>query len=143
MSHNRHRKISKNSYEYNRKYGKKKKWLKALIIIGIILALLIGLSFFGIHYLKGGLKRVNINKENLGIVEISSEENAKKHNITNIAVFGFDSRDITASYGDQGRSDSIIILSVDKTGNSIKLISVLRYSMVPIEGNDPHKINAA
>ena len=143
MAHHRQGKRSKNSYEYNRKYGKKKKWPKVLIIIGCLLVLFAVVGFFGVRYLKGGLKHVKINKANLGVVDIPSEENIAKHNITNIAVFGIDTRDYTAYYGDQGRSDSIIILSVDKTDNSIKLISVLRDSKVPIEGYEPQKINAA
>ena len=143
MSHHRHGKRSKNSYEYNRKYGKKKKWPKVLIIVGSIILLLAILGFFGIRYIKGGLKTVKINKDNLGIVEIPPEEKSVKHDITNIAVFGVDSRDSSASFGDQGRSDSIIILSIDKTDNSLKLISVLRDSKVPIEGYEPQKINAA
>ena len=142
MSHHRHRKRSKNSYEYNRKYSKKKKWPKVLIIVGSIILFLAILGFFGIHYIKGGLKTVKINKDNLGIVEIPKEE-TKKQDIVNIAVFGVDTRDSSAAFGDQGRSDSIIILSINKTENTIKLISVLRDSKVPIEGYEPQKINAA
>ena len=142
MSHHRHGKRSKNSYEYNRKYGKKKRWPKVLIIIGSIILFLAILGFFGIRYIKGGLKTVKINKDNLGIVEIPKEE-TKKQDIVNIAVFGVDTRDSSAAFGDQGRSDSIIILSINKTENTIKLISVLRDSKVPIEGYEPQKINAA
>lgn len=142
MSHHRHGKRSKNSYEYNRKYSKKKKWPKVLIIVGSIILFLAILGFFGIHYIKGGLKTVKINKDNLGIVEIPKEE-TKKQDIVNIAVFGVDTRDSSAAFGDQGRSDSIIILSINKTENTIKLISVLRDSKVPIEGYEPQKINAA
>ncbi len=142
MSQHRHGKRSKNSYEYNRKYGKKKKWPTVLIVIGCLFLLLAIGAFVFIHYLKGGLKTVKINKNNIGIVEITEEE-SKKHDIVNLAVFGVDSRDVSASYGDQNRSDSIIILSIDKTDNSIKVISVLRDSKVPIEGYEPQKINAA
>ena len=140
MAQHRH---SKNSKSHSNK-NKKKKAPVALIVIGCLLVLFLILAVLGLHYLKGGLKTVKINKDNLGIVEIPEEELAvKKHNIVNIAVFGVDTRDESASVGDQGRSDSIIILSVDKTDNSIKIISVLRDSKVPIEGYEPQKINAA
>ena len=113
------------------------------IIGGLLIALVI-LALLGINYLKGGLKTVKINKDSLGIVEIPAEEIAvQKHDVTNIAVFGIDTRDESAAVADQGRSDSILILSVDKTDNSIKIISVLRDSKVPIEGYEPQKINAA
>lgn len=141
MAHHRHGRRSKNSYEYNRKYGKKK-IPKAVIVIGIVVVLLIAVAVAGIFYLKGGMKKVKINKSNLGVVEVPPEE-SKKHNITNIAIFGVDTRDSSAAFGDQGRSDSIMVLSVDTTDNSIKIISVLRDSKVPIEGYDPQKINAA
>lgn len=135
---------SKNSYEYNRKYGKNKKRPVALIVIGVILLVLIAAGVLFLNYLKGGMKRVKINKDNLGIVEVAPEEIAnKKHNITNIAVFGVDTRDSSAAFGDQGRSDSIMIVSVDTTDDSIKIISVLRDTKVPIEGYEPQKINAA
>ncbi len=60
--------------------------------------------------------------------------------IVNIALFGIDSRNLNAF---KGLSDSIMILSVDKVHNSIKITSVLRDSVVPIEGYGVNKINAA
>lgn len=59
--------------------------------------------------------------------------------ITNIALFGIDSR----SDGMKGLSDSIMIISVDAEHNSIKLISVMRDSLVKIDGYGYQKINAA
>ena len=120
----------------------KKKIPVALIVIGGLLVLLIIVAFLGLQYLKGGLKTVKINKNNLGIVE-TDDMTAGKHDIVNVAVFGVDTRNESASIGDQNRSDSIMILSVDKTDNSIKIISVLRDSKVPIDGYEPQKINAA
>ena len=67
----------------------------------------------------------------------------KTANIKNIAFFGIDSTDNQAWYGDQYRSDSIIIFSVDTDNNTIKITNILRDSKVPIEGHDPQKINAA
>ncbi len=60
--------------------------------------------------------------------------------IINIALFGIDSRNLSSF---KGLSDSIMILSVDKVHNSIKITSVLRDSVVPIEGRGVNKINAA
>ena len=115
-----------------------------MFVIGGLIVLLLIAAFAGLMYLKGGLKTVKINKDNLGIVEIQTEGTAKaKHDIVNLAVFGVDTRNQSAEFGDQGRSDSIMILSIDKTDNSIKIISILRDSKVPIEGYEPQKINAA
>ncbi|MBO4834706.1 MAG: LCP family protein [Lachnospiraceae bacterium] len=125
----------------SRSYKNKKKPVALIIIICVLAVLIIG-AFLGLTYLKGDLRRVKINKNNLGIVE-TEDMTVEKHKIVNIAVFGVDTRDESAAFDDQNRSDSIIILSVDRTDNSIKIISVLRDSKVPIEGYEPQKINAA
>ena len=64
----------------------------------------------------------------------------KDPNIENILVMGTDSRDVTR---ERGRSDSIIIMSYNKTTGAIKMVSVLRDSLVPIEGRGWNRINAA
>lgn len=65
----------------------------------------------------------------------------KDPNVENILVIGLDSR--TAS-DRQARTDSIIIVSVDKTNKAIKLTSFMRDTQVKIPGRTtPTKINAA
>ena len=64
----------------------------------------------------------------------------KDPNIENILVLGTDSRDVTR---ERGRSDAMIILSYNKTTGAIKMVSVLRDSLVPIEGRGWNRINAA
>lgn len=64
----------------------------------------------------------------------------KDPNIENILILGTDSRDVTV---ERGRSDSIIIMSYNKTTGAIKMVSVLRDSLVPIEGHNWNRINAA
>lgn len=135
--------------QHRHKTNKRRKWPIVLIIIGSLLVLIIAAVIAGGIYLTGDLKTVNINKDNLDLVHVTPEMVQREvltnveHDIVNIAFFGVDTRDTSASFGDQNRSDSIIIVSVDKTANTIKIISVLRDSKVPIEGHDPQKINAA
>lgn len=64
----------------------------------------------------------------------------KDPDVENILVLGTDSRDVTV---ERGRSDAIIILSYNKKTGSIKMTSVLRDSLVPIEGHSWNRINAA
>lgn len=64
----------------------------------------------------------------------------KDPDIENILVLGTDSRDVTK---ERGRSDAIIILSYNKKTGAIKMVSVLRDSLVPIEGHKWNRINAA
>ena len=60
-------------------------------------------------------------------------------NITNIALFGLDTRQ-----GDtQSHSDCMMIVSVDNTRGKIKLISLMRDSLVAIDGYGMDKLNAA
>ena len=64
----------------------------------------------------------------------------KDPNIENILVLGTDSRDVTR---ERGRSDAMIILSYNKKTGAIKMVSILRDSLVPIEGRGWNRINAA
>ncbi len=64
----------------------------------------------------------------------------KDPDVENILVLGTDSRDVTV---ERGRSDAIIILSYNKKTGSIKMTSVLRDSLVPIENRGWNRINAA
>lgn len=63
--------------------------------------------------------------------------------IMNIALFGIDTRSAESF---TGNTDSIMILSLNTKENSIKIISIMRDTLVPIEtdgGTVYHKINSA
>lgn len=64
----------------------------------------------------------------------------KDPDVENILILGTDSRDVTK---ERGRSDAIIIVSYNRRTGSVKMISVLRDSLVPIEGHRWNRINAA
>lgn len=64
----------------------------------------------------------------------------KDPNIENILVIGTDSRDVTR---ERGRSDAMIVVSYNKKTGAIKMVSILRDSLVPIEGRGWNRINAA
>jgi LCP family protein required for cell wall assembly len=59
--------------------------------------------------------------------------------VQNIALFGLDSR----SNNDSGRSDAIIILSIDRVHNKIKLTSIARDTYVAIDGRRNDKLTHA
>jgi len=129
---------------------KKKRGKKAVLIIcGIILALLAAGAVCWL-YLTNGLNQVKLDTKELAVSKLDQlsedlvqTDQEKWNRIRNIAVFGIDSTDEQAWYGDQYRSDSIIVVSIDPTENVLKLTNILRDSKVPIEGHDPQKINAA
>lgn len=64
----------------------------------------------------------------------------KDPNVENILIIGTDSRDVTR---ERGRSDALIVLSYNKKTGDIKMISILRDSLVPIEGHGWSRINHA
>ncbi len=64
----------------------------------------------------------------------------KDSNIENILVIGTDSRDVTR---ERGRSDAMIVVSYNKKTDAVKMVSILRDSLVPIEGRGWNRINAA
>lgn len=79
----------------------------------------------------------NKHDDELGI---SGDAADKPTEIINIALFGLGSRTKTSF---KGVSDSIMVLSIDKLHNKIKVISFARDSLVNIEGYSPYKINSA
>ncbi|MBR6742889.1 MAG: LCP family protein [Clostridia bacterium] len=99
--------------------------LVAIILISVILGYVIKL-----------VTTYNYDKDfGINNVEPISED------VVNIALFGLDTRDRNSF---KGRSDSIMILSLSKKDNQIKLISVMRDSLVEIPGySGGRKINTA
>ncbi len=64
----------------------------------------------------------------------------KDPNVVNILVLGTDSRNVLA---DRGHSDTMIIVSYNRKTAQIKLTSLMRDALVPIEGHDWNRINTA
>lgn len=123
---------------------KRKKWPIVLACsFGAVILIVVGL-LVAFHIITRGFKNTELNKDDLGIVETTTtKENEKVTKITNIAFFGIDTRDWLDEIGDQYRSDSIIVVSINPLNNTIKMTSILRDSKVPMEGYEPCKINSA
>ena len=104
--------------------------LVAVILIGVVLGVIADLT-------------KDYNYQDIEDPEIDEIEQIDDK-ITNIALFGIDSR----SQGFSGLSDSIMILSVNEETGDIKLISVMRDSLVEMpelngKTYKPNKINSA
>lgn len=63
--------------------------------------------------------------------------------IVNILLLGRDARDNQVAQGIRGRSDSMIIASFNKSTGEVTLTSIMRDSLVPIQGYGWNRINAA
>lgn len=120
-------KISKKNY-------KKIVWIISLVII-LFLVGIIGVGFYYVNSKFNKIQKVDVNKDNLSIDKTQVQE--EKH-IKNIALFGID-----APKGKVGRSDAIMILTLDEEHKVIKLTSIMRDSYVDIPGHGDDKINHA
>lgn len=102
------------------------------ITIFFVFLAIVGLGMWGVSNFIGKMEKIELDEKNLGV----NEEVNK--NITNIALFGIDDE------GGQGRSDSIMILTIDELHKKLKLTSIMRDSYVEIPGREgKDKINHA
>lgn len=120
----------------------KKRSKIVLIIIGIIIGVFLisigGVYIYGRH-IYNKVEKVEVDKEEVGITEEVEEKLSPYNNsVINIALFGVDSHD-----GSTGRSDSIIIATIDTIHKKLKLTSIMRDSYVNISGIGNDKINHA
>ena len=116
-----------------------KRHLKRLYIKTLVITLGIGFMLLGIGYgvfvsMLGGLNRSEIDEEKL-----SAGVQAGDNRIINIALYGVDSRDQNF----KGRSDAIMIASINSRTGKIKLISVARDTYVSVPEHKKTKINHA
>lgn len=125
-----------------KKISKKKKvTIIVLSIVAIITLLVITTGILAFNYIFGRLefKKITTDTSELGITQ-EVENRQQETKITNIALFGVDTRNDDEF---EGRSDSIMILSIDKRNSTVKLISILRDSQVVIDGYGKDKITHA
>lgn len=108
------------------------------ITLSIILAVVGGIAWYGSH-LFNKIEKVEIDTSDVGIKEEVHEKLSEySNNVINIALFGID-----AEEGSAGRSDSIIIATIDTTNKKLKLTSIMRDSYVTIGDRGLDKINHA
>ncbi|MCR2045038.1 LCP family protein [Anaerosalibacter massiliensis] len=111
---------------------------KRNIIIVVVLALILGVFLYGYSYLND-IKTVKISKKDKDLGIKSKKNDEKNKEVINIALFGGDGR----NEKDVSRSDSIMILSIDKTHKKLKLSSIMRDTYVDIHGHGMTKLNHA
>ncbi|SHJ48884.1 transcriptional attenuator, LytR family [Hathewaya proteolytica DSM 3090] len=121
------------------KFRKKPTIFKVLVI----LIFLILFSFFIImsysFILFNKMNNIPLDNKELSIVPQKELEKFEDHkSIKNIALFGIDAND-----GHRGRSDSIMIATIDEKHDKVKITSIMRDSYVNIPGHGMDKINHA
>ena len=120
----------------------KKRSKVVLWILGVVISILLvtigGIYSYGNH-LFNKIEKIEIDKSDVGIKdEVEEKLSAYSDSVINIPLFGID-----AEEGGVGRSDSIIIATIDTTHKKLKLTSIMRDSYVTIEGHGDDKINHA
>lgn len=122
---------------------------KIIISLGIILILLIGFTISSFAYYMNKINKINIDNKKILPEEVNTQEydnydNSIQNKITdkyieNIAFLGIDSGEDNI-----GRSDCILIATLDTEHNKIKLSSIIRDSYVAIPTrSSKDKINHA
>ena len=116
----------------------RKTWQKTVMITSICLLLVVSIlatvvfTVFDYNYNK-----ITENPDDLGFTDVIDDK------IINIALFGIDTRDIDSF---EGLSDSIMILSLNTETKTVKIISIMRDTLISMEQNGKtiyNKINSA
>ncbi|WP_238882199.1 LCP family protein [Clostridium sp. YIM B02551] len=115
-----------------------KKPKKKKIIILSVLAFILIIAAIGVGYAFSLLNKVDTVKVDKQDLDISKTIDAQYKDVTNIALFGIDATDNEA-----GRSDAIMILTIDNNKNNVRLSSIMRDSYVTIKGHGEDKITHA
>lgn len=128
----------------SKKQKHKKSSKKKIILLSILALLIFIIGFAGVYAwrLFGNVKTAEIKKDNSSVginQETVDKLKGTEDDVLNIAFFGVDQRDNS----ERGRSDSTLVLSIDKKHNKIKLTSIMRDSYVSIEGHGKDKLNHA
>lgn len=111
-------------------------WFKFLCSFAITLVVLggVGAGFYGYIFGELGVEK-GLGDDETGI----THQDYHVKGIENIALFGIDTTDEETG----GRSDSIIIVTLDHDHNEIRLSAIERDTYVTIEGHGKDKINHA
>lgn len=119
---------------------KKRRWWRVLLILLLILLAMLAALVIAWYTVPRAV--IDANVQSVSEFEESevavTPELPPVHNVMNIALFGIDQEQ-----GSVGRSDALLILSIDKDHNKIKLTSIARDSLVPIDGHGEEKITHA
>lgn len=137
-SYSSQRKRKEDQREIERAKKKKKGSAKKKVLAGfLVLLVLVGAGMYYVFgYLLDGLKFGSITTPRDELIHPDAQTDTS---IKNIALFGLDAREDE----DTGRSDALMVLTVDNKHGKLKLTSILRDSNVEIEGYGEDKITHA
>lgn len=133
---------SYNNEKNNKSKSKKRKVLKIILIIFIVLVVIVAaVAAAGFTYIYSMLGKIEQEEINLNAISIDDAVADELSEYRNIALFGLDSRE--DDYGRGNRSDCIIIASINKKTNEVKLVSVYRDTYLLLTGRGLDKVTHA
>lgn len=135
-THGRYKKKEHNSFKLWWQKLTKGKKVALISATSVVLVIAILLSWFFIYF-RYNYNSITGDPEKLGFSGV------KDKSVINVALFGVDTRDENVF---KGNTDSIMILSLNTETKKVKIISVMRDTLVPMEyeGKKYHgKINSA
>lgn len=123
--------------------GKKKMktWKKVVIWISSILAAIIValLVLIGLLFGRLNIEQVDTSQYVETPAEVANIEMMDDRNVMNVLVIGADSN----KDGSEGRSDTMMLISLNTRDNTMKIVSFLRDLYVDIPGYGKDRLNAA
>ncbi len=130
--------INKRGEKARKKKGRMRLWQRILLILLALILLVVGAAagFFGRYYGLLG----NLDLGDNPIAKIVAEDQSEANQKTmNILLVGLDSRKDNYT----GRSDSMILCTINKKSKKFVMTSFLRDSYVTIPGHGKDKLNSA
>ena len=119
-----------------KKKKKKGRGLKIALIVVLILVIGIGGAIAaGLTVVKNTLDNVGRIELDPDLIGINPQVDSDLRNYRNIALLGIDARDMSSD--ENVRSDAIIVASINKETNEIKMFSVYRDTMLDLGDNSP------
>lgn len=130
--------INKRGERKARKNGRLRLWQKVLIILLALILVVVGAAgvFFGRYY--GLLGNLELGENPIQKITATEQSEANQKTM-NILLVGLDSRKDNYT----GRSDSMILCTINKKSKKFVMTSFLRDSYVSIPGHGKDKLNAA
>lgn len=113
-----------------------------LLVLAFLLAIIAGVGVARVQYeIDSTLNKIDRESAiNLSDAVEKEDELTKDEKIVNILLIGADKRE---SWSESGRSDTVMIATLDMKHKQLKLTSLMRDMWVNIPGHGEHKFNAA
>ena len=124
-----------NKEKKEKKHPKLKAFIKVIVVILILLLIGVGIGYL---FINSKLNKINYDNIDENTIEVTEGIKENLSGYRNIVLFGIDDAD-----GYNGRSDCIIIFSINENTKKVKMTSIYRDTYVEVPEHGYTKINHA